>query len=200
MKNTTLKILILMGLVLALTACGDSGKKKVNRVNNTGFVSNQFGNVSTGFGSSGSVDPSLVTVGALITPTSIGVSSFPQGDLALTFERETNGQIYADGALSLPSGYTGISFNNFNCSLPAGTYNITTQTPGRQLSKDHHYGGMVVSATGPVSFTATMPNALASEIQNQWFLHALMDLQTVSGQNCAGFGFPLRLSFGIVAN
>lgn len=204
MKNATLKTLILMGLVLALTACGDSGKKKASRSNNApGLTSGQVlpgGNgTATGFGS-GSVDPSLVTVGALITPISVGTSTFPQADLALSFERETNGSVYAEGTLNLVNGYAGISLSNLNCSLPAGNYSITTQTPGQQISKDHHYGNIVISATGPVSFTALMPNVLASEFPNQWLLYALMDLQTVSGQNCAGFGFPLRMSFGIVSN
>lgn len=206
MKNTSIKSLILISLVFVLTACGgDSGKKTSNISQNRGQVNgnffqngqvNQNGQFDPNLGGVNTLNPDLVTVGALQTPRAAGRSSFPNADLLLEFDRETNGQVFAQGALALSDSF-GISFPNFNCTLPVGDYLISTQTPGRQLSKDHHYGQITISATGPVSFTAVITNALASQIQNQWFLHTFMDIQTVGGQSCTGFGFPLQLSFGI---
>lgn len=182
------KLMVLLVFIMLVSGCGDSGGKKSSTTNPVGV------NNGTNTTLPGRTTPG----GSVVTPTTPGVtpyghgenSIFPRGDIYLEFNKNASGQVYADGDLILAQ-----QFGSLNCVLPAGTYDLTTSSPGQEKLVVHNYGGVSLSAVGPVSFIANLENSLSMQNQNgEWVMHASLKLVSVGGVACS---YPMTFSFSM---
>lgn len=182
-------IVILLTAVMFFSGCSSSSGGKANSTNP---VSPNGKNVT----------PGRTHTGSTVTPTTPGVTPyaygenrfFPVGAIELGFDTSTNGSVYSEGEIRLQS-----KFETSNCLIPAGTYELLTSIPGIQKSTTvHHYGGVTLSATGPVLFTAVLENSLSRQNPDgEWVMDARLRPQSVGGVTCSN---PVLISFGMPAS
>ncbi len=180
-------VVILLTAVMFFSGCSSSsGGGKANSTNPVGTNRNV---------APGRVDPGR---GSTTTPTVSGVTPyaygenrvFPVGAIELGFDTSVSGDVYAEGEIRLQS-----QSGSLNCVIPVGTYDILTSIPGREKATVHNYGGITLSATGPVLFTAVLENSLSRQNPNgEWVMHAVLKIQSVGGATCSN---PMTMSFGM---
>ncbi len=183
------KVIILLTTVVFLSGCSESSDDRIvslnpidsNRRPVIGTPPNRTGGGST-----------TVPATPGFTPSAYGENTlFPESDIQLAFQTNANGQVFSEGEIRLyeGSGYLG-------CILPAGTYTLVTSIPGNEKPTVHNFGGITLSATGPVLFTAVLENSLSRQNPDgEWVMHADLKVKSVGGVSCSNSG--ISLSFGM---
>ncbi|MGH1469282.1 MAG: hypothetical protein ACRBBP_10465 [Bdellovibrionales bacterium] len=179
-------IIILLTAAMVFTGCSSSSGGKSSTTNPVDP-------------NSGTTQPGRVGgSGSTTTPTTPGVTPyaygenrvFPVGAIELAFDTSTNGGVYSEGEMRLQS-----QAGSLNCVVPVGTYELLTSLPGTEKVVVHNYGGITLSATGPVLFTALLENSLSRQNPDgEWVMHAVLKVQSVGGVTCSN---PVPLSFGM---
>lgn len=182
MKRT----IILLTILMVFSGCSDSDDKAQSTspvgVNGNGNQQGTYPEQNPGRNTG--TEPG-------VTPYSYGENRiFPLSDIQLGFDRATDNRVYSDGTINLQQ-----QFGFAGCSLQVGTYTLQTSTPGVEKGTAHNYEGIIFSAAGPVSFTATLDNSLSIQNQNsEWVMHAVLTVTSVNGSTCTS---PMQLSFGM---
>ncbi len=191
------QIIILLVAVMFLSGCGESSGEKVvstNPVDSSGRPIEKAPD-------NGRNDESILTpVGLDVTPLAYGESLiFPEAQIQLGFQVGING-VFSQGEIRLLE-----TFGYLNCELPVGTYTLITSIPGQKIITPgysepivHNYGGVTLSATGPVLFTAVLTRSLSRQNPNgEWVMDAELKLKSVKGATCSN---PIPISFGMPSN
>lgn len=105
------------------------------------------------------------------------------------------GKVSAAGQVSVTTAIGGAGSNSYFCpAIPAGTYNLATQTVGQWANGQ--ISGLKLIVSGPVTMTMILNQAQASQYSYQYsttsYISGGLVIEQVNGYYCQGLQFYLN--------